>query len=494
MILLNLDRDSKTPLFQQVYSQLKDLIELDTLKPGDKLPSTRMLAEHLGVHRSTVYKAYEELWALGYLDSRPGSYSTVRKKQDICTIEKRSPEAIIDWDEVTSPNADRLHRLFNDFRYHWWGDTDSDVIDMGGLCPDSRLFPVDEYRKCLNRVLLDDGPNLLRYGECEGYRPLREYIAQRLRVHGVSITWEEILITNGAQDGLDLIMKLMAKPNCRVFLESPTYALALPILRYYNTEIIGIPMVETGINLQELEKELQIGRPIFLYTMPNFHNPTGVTTCHSHREELLSICEKYRVPLVEDAFEEEMKYCGKVPLPIKSMDKNQIVIYLGSFSKVLFPGIRIGWIAANRECIERMAALKRFNDISMCTPVQAALAEFCWQGHYEHHINRMHRIYRKRLQTAVDAMRKHITHKKVSWIEPNGGYVLWVCLEDIHVDDATLHQKFVQKGVRVAFGKVFFPRPVKKTYLRLSIASLNEEEIVEGICRLGRAVDQIYEV
>ena len=175
------------------------------------------------------------------------------------------------------------------------------------------------------------------------------------------------------------------------------------------------------------------------------------------------------------------------------MDRNQIVVYLGSFSKVLFPGIRIGWIAASKECIERLAALKRFNDISMCTPVQAALAEFCWEGEYERHINRMHRIYRKRMQTAVDAVKKYLSHEGVSWVEPNGGYVIWLCLKDIHTDDATLHKEFVANGVRVALGKVFFPRPVKKTYLRLSISSLNEKEIVEGICRLGKTVEHLYD-
>jgi len=150
-------------------------------------------------------------------------------------------------------------------------------------------------------------------------------------------------------------------------------------------------------------------KPALVYTMPTFHNPTGVSTDQAHRERLLSICEGHRIPVLEDAFEEEMKYFGKTTLPIKSMDKHQIVIYCGTFSKVLFPGVRIGWIAAERECIERLVAIRCFSDLAPNMILQAAMDEFCRNGYYDRHINRMHRTYRRRMQAAVRALREHIS-------------------------------------------------------------------------------------
>jgi DNA-binding transcriptional MocR family regulator len=489
---LNLNRESKTPLFKQIQIQLQELIDNSVVEPGYRLPPTRSLAERLGVHRSTVCKAYEELWALGYLESRPGSYSTVRKKPKLATHTQKSDTKPFAWERVFTPKADTVYRWYAKSKSHTIQPGSSDAINFSTLDMDRRLFPVDDFRKCMNRVLAVDGENLLVYGECEGYRPLREYIAHRLRIHGISVSWEEILITHGAQNGFDLILKLMTTPGCRVLVESPTYSLVLPMLIYYQAETVGIPMQETGMNLRRLESELKKEKPAFVYTIPNFHNPTGITTTQVHRERLLSLCEKYGVPLVEDAFEEEMKYFGKVALPVKSMDNSQIVLYLGTFSKVLFPGLRIGYIAANRECIRRLTAIKRYSDLSTSNMIQAALAEFCRKGSYDIHIKRMHRIFRKRMQKALDALKAHITHKKVAWTEPSGGYLVWLLLKDVHTDEENLHRIFLENGVLTAPGDVFFPNGEKDKYCRLSISTLNEEEIEEGAKRLGKAIEHIY--
>lgn len=492
MILLNIKQDAPMPIFRQVFNQIRDLIDAGTLKTGDRLPSSRALAGKLGVHRTTVFKAYQELWALGYVESRPGSYSIVRERQKVCSLDQRAGRSAVAWDKVTAPAAARVVKLNSKMPKPWPHGNDESLIDLGSLHPDPRLFPVDDFRKHLNRMLVNHGPEMLSYGPCEGYQGLREHIAQRLRIHGISIACDEILITNGAQSGLDLIMKLMAAPGSRVFVESPTYALALPILAYYGAEVVGVPMEKTGISIDGLNAEFEKGRPIFIYTMPNFQNPTGVTMTQAHREALIALCEKHGVPLIEDAFEEEMKYFGKVPLPIKSMDRKQVVIYLGSFSKVLFPGIRIGWIAADRACIDRLAALKRFSDLSSPVPMQAALAEFCGKGGYDAHIKRMHRIYRKRMQCALDALKKRIRHKKVKWIEPQGGFLIWLCLEGMKKSRDELARVLFESGVRATPGHSFFPSLSSKKFLRISISSLDEDEIHEGVRRLGKALDKLY--
>jgi DNA-binding transcriptional MocR family regulator len=493
MLLININRNSDTPLFKQVLNQFQNKIDSNVLKPGAKLPSTRTLSRQLGVNRTTIYKAYQELWALGYIESRSGSYSLVRERRKPDHSVDHLPVQSVDWSDKANPNAEKVYQSFGKFNYPFTEDVKKfDGIDFGRLHPDTRIFPVNEFRKSLNKRIIENGETILDYGESRGYEPLREYIAHRSSLHGMSVSSDEILITNGAQNAIDLLLKLLVKPQSRVFIESPTYGMIIPTLTYYNCEIIEIPMREYGVDLDYIEYELKKELPIFFYTIPNFHNPTGATTTQEHREKLISIFEKRGVPIIEDAYEEEMKYFGKVPLPIKAMDFNQIVMYIGSFSKILFPGIRLGWIAGDKKCINRLATLKRFSDISSSLPEQAALADFCNQGYYELHIKRIHKIYRKRMILAVQTLEEKIKNKNVTWIEPNGGFTIWLTMKNINMDYEELNRIFQFYHIKVAFGKDFFPYSEKDKHLRLAIASLNEQEIVDGIQRFSAAIDQIY--
>lgn len=493
MIILNLDRKSKTPLFKQVFDQLKEKIESDILKPGDLLPPTRTFSDQLGVNRTTIYKAYQELWALGYIESRSGSYSYVRQRRELQLTGKEVHPNSINWAQRVNPNAEKVYKMFGKVNYPFSeGNADFDGIDFGRLHPDTRIFPVKEYKKSLSKAIEHKGKIVLDYGESKGYYPLREYITGRMRSHGISVDIDEILITNGAQNAIDLLMRLFAKPGSRVFVETPTYGMVFPTFTYYDCEIVPIPMLDDGVDLSVIEKEFKKGLPLFFYTMPNFHNPTGITTNQDHREKLIALFERYSVPIVEDAFEEEMKYFGKVSLPVKSMDINRIVIYVGSFSKILFPGIRLGWIAADRECINRLTTLKRFSDISTALPEQAALADFCLKGCYELHIKKIHKIYRKRMILAVQTMEQNIRNKNVAWIAPNGGFTIWLTMNNLNVSYEEINNIFLSHNLRAALGKDFFPDTEKNKHLRLAIASLNEKEIVEGINKLALAIEQIY--
>ncbi|MBU1101554.1 MAG: PLP-dependent aminotransferase family protein [Bacteroidetes bacterium] len=493
MIILSLDRNSQLPLFKQVFDQLKKRIDNDILKPGDVLPSTRQFSVQLGVNRTTIYKAYQELWAMGYIESRSGSYSYVRQRREVKSNQEEQHGNYIDWSQKVTPQAEKVHQMFGHINYPF-SDVGKDFegIDFGQLHPDSRIYPIAEYKRSLSKVITEKAETILDYGDCIGYPPLREFIAHRMRLHGISAKSDEVLIANGAQNAIDLLMKLLARPGSRVFVESPTYGMIIPTLTYYDCEIVGIPMKKDGVDLAAIEREFTNGLPIFFYTMPNFHNPTGITTNQEHREKLLALFEKYNIPIIEDAFEEEMKYFGKVPLPIKSMDINKIVIYVGSFSKVLFPGIRLGWIAADKECINRVATLKRFSDITSTLPEQAALADFCNQGYYEHHIKKIHKVYRKRMVFALQLLNKTIKKKNVSWIEPDGGFTIWMTLKNVKQSYDELNRILLSHKIRLALGKDFYPVDDKQKHFRLAIASLDETEITEGMSRLKSAIDQIY--
>ena len=495
MVIVRIDKKSKMPMFKQVIEQLREKIDSQVLEPGYQLPSTRQLASKLGVNRATIYKAYQELWALGYIESRSGSYSYVRQKRDQITQRDITKETKIDWSKKINPRVEEVYEMFGVLNYPFSQISEEfDGIDLGRLHPDTRIFPIDEYRKSLNKVMQQRGDRILDYGTSRGDVSLREYIAHRLRLHGVTTNKEEILITNGAQNAIDLLMKLFTKPGDRVFVESPTYGMVIPTLKFYGCEIVSIPMKKDGVDLSTIEKEFAKGLPVFFYTMPNFHNPTGITTDQTHREKLIALFEKFKVPIIEDAYEEEMKYFGKVPLPIKSMDINQIVIYIGSFSKILFPGIRLGWISANDEIITRLAMLKRFGDISSTLPAQAALADFCQKGHYEIHIKRIHKVYRRRMLLAMQQLDKHIKNKNISWIEPNGGYTIWFTFKNTKKSYYEIDRIFHKNKVRLALGKDFYPDNEPDQHFRIAIASLNDDEIVEGIKRLSGAINEIYNI
>jgi DNA-binding transcriptional MocR family regulator len=220
-----------------------------------------------------------------------------------------------------------------------------------------------------------------------------------------------------------------------------------------------VPMRADGMDLDVLEHKLRRRDVAFVFTMPNFQNPTGITTRQAHRERLLALCEAHRVPLVEDGFEEELKYFGHAVLPIKSMDRNGIVIYLGTFSKVVFPGLRVGWVVAHPDCIERLVPVGRVGWLSGNVLTQAAVSRFCDSGSYEEHIRRVHRAYRPRMRALLDGLTTHMPKGRASWSKPRGGYTLFVETRSRRQrgeDDAISH--LCSAGVLVSPGSFCFGR------------------------------------
>lgn len=493
MVLVRIDSAGARPIYAQVCEGIRALIEGGTLNEGYRLPPTRVLARKLGVDRSTVYRAYEELWALGYVESRPGSYTTVRKRTALAPPSEKPSRSLVNWGKVSSRAARDIHRDYLDLKAKYASLRKSQVIEFTNLSADHDLCPAPQFRRCVRDVLAEMGKDILDYGDPTGYQPLREAIARRMQTHGVRVLADEVLITNGAQNAIDLIVRMLTHPGTPIALEAPTYALVLPLFRFHGLDLRQVPMRDDGLDLRVLESMLERDRPAFLYTIPNFHNPTGITTGQEHREHLLSLCEAHGVPIVEDGFEEEMKYFGKVVLPIKSMDKNKLVIYLGTFSKIVFPGLRIGWIAADRECIERLLAIQRFTNLSNNNLGQVAMHRFYTNGYYEKHIRRVHRAYRKRMQTMVTSMRRYFPAKGVTWTEPSGGYTLWVRCDRLRMSEKDLVGAMAERGVMVSPGSYYFPTRSRGLAFRLSCVNLKEPEIEEGIRRLGRGLKDVQE-
>jgi DNA-binding transcriptional MocR family regulator len=490
MLLVTVKAGGSEPIHKQICEQIRLLIEQGTLRVGYRLPASRALAATLGVNRSTVCRAYEDLWALGYTESRQGSYTTVRRRTAIAPAQEQPSRPVVSWAARSSAPARRIHGDYLRLRARQAGGTGR-RIEFNHLAADHELCPVSEFRACVKDVLADSGKDILDYGAPAGYRPLRETIAHRMQTHGVSVSADEILVTSGAQHAIDLVLRMLAGRGTPVAVESPTYGLVLPLFRFHGLDLKEIPMRDDGLDLGVLESVLKRWRPALLYTIPAFHNPTGITTDQAHRERVLALCEACRVPILEDGFEEEMKYFGRVVLPIKSMDRSKIVIYLGTFSKVVFPGLRIGWVAADRDCVERLVAIHRFGSLSNSNLGQVAMHRFYADGYYEKHVRRVHRVYRRRMQTMIAAIRRHFPRDGVRWTEPLGGYTLWVSCPGLKLAEDALISDLAGRGVVVSRGSFYFPRPPKGLYFRLSCVNLGESEIEEGIRRIGAALNDL---
>lgn len=479
MFIITLDEKSAQPKYKQIISQVVEKINNGVLMAGDRLPSTRNLSQMLGVHKSTVALAYQELWSLGYIDLSPGACAVVRSRKKLIVKSPLEGKGLIEWSKISSieNNFDKIQSM------------DGNIIDFSTMNMEASMIPIESFRSSLNEIIKKQGNDLFKYGSTMGYNPLREYVAKHLESHGISVYPEEIMITNGTQHAIDLILRFAAAPGKSIVIEAPTYKEILPLIDYYKYKPVEIPMSPTGMDLDILEEKIITEKPSLIYTMPNFQNPTGITTTQAHRERLIGISEKNGIPIIEDGFQEEMKYFGKTVLPIKSMDKNKTVIYCSTFSKVLFPGVRVGWIAADRELILRLASLRYFSEIAPNMILQAGLYNFCTKGYYNQHLARLHRTYRKRMRTALDSLNKYVDKNLADWLEPSGGYLIWLKLKIIKKYPP--NEYFESFGVVVSMGRRYFYSSNDGIYIRLSISALDELEIEEGIKRLGRAVDKL---
>lgn len=491
-LLLRLDDATPMPLHRQILEGLQQRVVSGAVRPGERLPSTRRLADNLGVHRSTVALAYQELWSRGFVDLRPGARPRVRERTRLVTPSSPVEEGLIDWQGLASDAANDVLMTYRELHACHGASAGTPVISFKSLDLDRRLLPVEPFRACLKRVMAAQGEALLGYGDPAGHRPLREYLAERLQRHGISVAADEILLTHGAQQGIDLVLRMIASPGKSVAIESPTYGFMLPLLRLSGLKPVAVPLGPDGMDLAGLDQTLRRQRPVLVYTMPSFQNPTGVCTSQTHREKLLALCETHRVPILEDGFEEEMKYTGRVVLPLKSMDRHRIVIYCGTFSKVLFPGARIGWVAADRSLIERLTAIRRFGELSPSAVLPAAMNEFCRNGSYDRHVSRMHRIFRRRMQVATGALREHIRPGWAEWAEPRGGYLIWLRLKPLAARAGDLEALLAEHRVQVEPGRFSFCSERPEHYVRLSISTLAEDEIREGVLRLSRALREAY--
>ena len=480
-----LDVQSSQPLFRQISAHFRASILAGNLRPGVRLPAVRGLAASLGVNRATVENAYAELVAEGLVVSRQGSGSYVLPHNPGEARTSLRPGEWPAWQHrLTYRGYDALSAYLPEVSRR----TDWIALD-GGAC-DPRLFPLDEFRKMLGRVMRRDGVAAVEYGEIGGFLPLRETLAQVLASQGIQTNAGNILITAGSQQALSLIAQLLLAPGDAVVVERPTYAGALDVFRARGADIHTVGLDEDGLDPVELESILAARRPKLIYTIPNFHNPTGACLSGPRRRRLISLAGQYDVPILEDDYVGDIRYEGRAQPTLKSLDPDGRVIYMSTFSKMLIPGLRVGFVIADGPVHHYLLCSKRCHDLATCNLIQRALRDYVSVGRYAAHLQRSCAIYRRRRDAMLAAMDRHLP-PDMTWPQPKGGLFVWARLPE-GLRASELLPRACASGMIFAPGGNFHLDPADgENCMRLNFASNTEDVIEEGIKRLGRAVTRL---
>jgi GntR family transcriptional regulator/MocR family aminotransferase len=480
-------RAGRVPLARQIQLHLERLISQRLLQPGVKLPATREMARELGVNRTTVAQAYEELVAGGWARAHVGQGTFVAERVPAPSEAPPPSAPRLDWTGFLSKSAqaiaaDRRRRQ----AYSQVPRPAAGLISFAGGMPDSGLFPTDAFRRVLNRVIREEGRELLQYYPARGYPPLRQYLSGYLLRFGLEAGPEEILIVNGSQQGFDLVARTLLDPGDFVAIEQPSYPRAMQVFRAFGAQLLPVPMVEGGLDVDFLERLLERQSPKLLYCQPSAHNPTGLTMSAAARRRLLDVAARHRLPIVEDGFDGTLFYGERPPVPLRGLDTSGLVTYVGTFSKILFPGLRLGWVVAAPELIERLETAKELADIHTSPLLQAAVYHFCRQRLLDRHQAHVLREYARRRATLLASLARRVP-PGVSWTQTQGGFSLLLTMPE-GLDAAALLPRAVERGVAFTPGAAFFADGGGERSLRLSFSAVPVAQIDEGVKRLAEVI------
>ena len=460
----------RVPLYRTIADTVIRDIRRGRYVEGARLPPSRDLATQLEVNRATVHQALQLLKREGWIETNKGGGTRIARRSAAPPVVGPAPA----WDRIASSLLTRIVAETPAPE-----PTTSIAHDLSRLAPDEREFPAEAFAAHLAECARDG--SLLSYGSPFGYRPLRETLAARLAQRGIPADPEALLIVNGAQQGLDLITRALVDPGDGVAVESPSYSGALALFRAHRARLLGVPLDAEGPSLEALTRALR-EQPKFFYAIPDFQNPTGLLTSAERRQAMAAAAAAAGVLIVEDAFDADLSVEGDLPPPLACFAPGHVA-HLGTISKALFPGVRVGWISGPKEFIHRLAALKRVGELTSPPVLQAALNLFLTRGEYDRHLTRMRNRLRSRLAVA------HRTVKDRFPIEsrcdrPSGGYVLWIQLPP-GVSGRLLAAAAREKGVLVSPGADFQPDQADVPALRISVSRGTGPEIEKALEIVG---------
>lgn len=363
-----------------------------------------------------------------------------------------------------------------------------DIISFAGGLPASELFPVEEMKKVSVKVLDENGEEALQYSGSQGYLPLRNHIAKRMNEKNkTNVKAEDILVTSGSQQALDFAGNVFLDEGDIVLCESPSYLGALNAFKGYKPNVMEVPTDKEGMITEELEKILKENDKVkFIYVIPDFQNPTGISWSLERRKKFMDVINKYEIPVIEDNPYGELRYEGEFLPSLKSFDTKGLVIYLGTFSKIFCPGYRLGWTCASKDILSKFIICKENSDLQTSTIGQRELSKYIDDYDLDAHVEKIKSTYKKRRDLMLDCMEKEFP-QGVSFTHPQGGLFTWVKLPE-KLNAQELMEKCVENKVAYVPGGFFFPEGNKENYFRLNYSSSKEDKIVEGIKRLGNVL------
>jgi 2-aminoadipate transaminase len=486
---IHLDTGSDVPLYKQLAARMRGLVETGALRPGTRVPPTRGLADQLGLNRATIAAAYSLLEQSGLLEGHVGRGSFIAEPAVKAGAKSGVPSktqlvrgpAAADWETLLpplDPVASPAHSI---------------AISFASSRPAGDAFPLTAFRR-LSKQVIDsaEAEQILQLGSPHGYAPLRRYLWEEAAVAGVARAKDDLLITNGCQQALDLLARVFiserhaehrTQENSNILVEDPVYHGLIRVFARAGARIIGVPVDGGGLDLAALEDAIQQQRPRLLVVTPSFQNPTGATLSLERRRRLVEIAQRYGIVLVENDIYSELRYRGEALPTLKQLDESGNTILMRSYSKISFPGLRVGWVIAPRPVIERLAAAKQISDLHSDQLSQAVLLRFAESGELERHLAQTRLEGARRLEALLGACARYLP-SGTTYTRPAGGMNLWIELPEPLSAEALL-ERVEERGVTFLPGTYFSARRGHARGLRISFGGLTPEEITRGIQIIG---------
>ena len=462
-----LDLTSDAPLYRQLYEEIRRLIESGGLLQGGRLPATRELAGQLGLNRATVSAAYELLETDGLITGHVGRGSFVAGGNFRRTG--------VNWGEILAPSQFPSPAA----------PASTPFASFASSRPSGLLFPLDDFRAASDEVINGaEAQTILQLGSPSGYPPLRRYLLDLARAEGAARDSDDLLITSGCQQAFHLLQSTLVRHGETVLLEDPVYPGMKKVFERSGARLVGVPVGPNGVDLEALERCLDRESPRLLAVTSNFQNPTGATLPLASRQALLRIAQAKGVIVVENDIYGALAYEGEAIPSIKQLDETGDTVLLRSFSKIAFPGLRVGWAVGPRPLIEKLTEAKQWSDLHTDQLSQAILLRFAQSGRLEQHRQRMLAAGRERLHAVLEACRKYLP-PEVQFTRPRGGMSLWMRLPE-PLDAGELLPRAEREGVTYLPGKYFAVLHPQPGSLRISFAEMAPEQIRSGMAVLGR--------
>ena len=450
---IELDKELGEYLYIQLYKKIKKMILDGEIEPNFKLPTIRKLASNLSVNNVTVVNAYNLLEKEGYVYKRVGSGTFA---QDVRgeSLKFNTDEELID-------------------------EENRDVINFAITAPPESLFPIEDIKNSINTVLDRDKGMAFAYQQSQGYYPLRHSIKNYLSKLDIHTTEDNIQIISGAQQGIDILSKALIDYGDVVFAENPTYSGALAVFKSRSARTISIDIKSDGLDMIDLENKLRSFKPKFIYVMPIFQNPTGYSYSMEKKKKLIELAEKHDFYIVEDDYLSDICFSSTDNRTIKSMDQNDRVIYIKSFSKISMPGLRLAFIVIPKTLYNDFLSAKHISDISTSGIIQRAFEVYLTSDSWERNLNHISEIYVNRFETMKQCIKKYMPDE-VSFTLPTGGLNFWFKLPDGYSANE-LYKKGLEEKISISPGSVFNIDQSDNEYFRLSVASLDTIDIESGM-------------